>query len=104
MHPPLHPLRTIRLREESGKAALEVVRGLSEASACVHTAPPLPVCLTAMLKGSSPTQELCHLAVEKTPKDSGEGRVKENKRNRTDGTLQVSLKFCVDNGNTKIPF
>ncbi|XP_031206208.1 plexin-C1 [Mastomys coucha] len=33
-------------------------------------------------------QDLCQVPVEKPPKDS-EGKVKENKRNRTDGALQV---------------
>lgn len=48
-------------------------------------------------------QELCHVAVEKPPKDSGGGRVKESKRNRTDPALQVRLNFCVDHGKTKRP-
>lgn len=49
-------------------------------------------------------QELCQVAVEKSPKDSGGGRVKESKRNRTDGAVQVRLNFGAGNGKTKSPF
>lgn len=80
---------------------VELLRGLSEAGAGAHPAPPLPVRLALMLKGCSPMQELCHVTVEKPPKAPGGGRVKESKNNRTDQSSQVSLDFCVDSGGKR---
>jgi hypothetical protein len=52
-----------------------------------------------MLRECSPFQELCQ--VEKSPKASGGGRLKENKNNRTNKGGQVRPYFHVDDG--KIP-
>ncbi|OBS65513.1 hypothetical protein A6R68_05955 [Neotoma lepida] len=48
-----------------------------------------------MLKGCSPMQEFCHVTVEKPPKTSGEGRVKENKSNRANQSSQFITKLNI---------